>query len=156
MGCGFGYIESLDKMKEIGARIRAEREKAMLSREALAAKLFVSPAVITYWEMGKHRINIDMLRSLAELFQVSEEFLMSGRRAQMEGKGQAERVLEFMQLNDGITQYDAIMELGVLRLASRISDLKHSGHKISGKMEQVTNRYGEKCYVKRYRLEKAG
>ena len=41
-------------------------------------------------------------------------------------------------------------ELGILRLASRINDLKSKGHHIAGHMVDVENRFGEKIKVKRY------
>ena len=63
---------------------------------------------------------------------------------------QTDRVLAYIREFGSITQYDALMDLGVMRLASRISDLKRQGYTITGKMEAVKNRYGEKCYVKRY------
>lgn len=56
---------------------------------------------------------------------------------------QAERVLRLEALND----------LGVMRLASRISDLKKQGYPIASEIEAVKNRYGENCYIKRYRLQ---
>ena len=63
---------------------------------------------------------------------------------------QTDRVLAYIRQFGSITQYEAMMDLGVMRLASRISDLKKQGYVITGKMEAVKNRYGEKCYVKRY------
>ena len=57
---------------------------------------------------------------------------------------QCGRIVQYMQTHGGITQFEAIGELGVLRLASRIHDLKDAGYSI---------RYNEKCRVKRYRLE---
>lgn len=66
---------------------------------------------------------------------------------------QTDRVLAYIREFGSITQYDALMDLGVMRLASRISDLKRQGYTINGKMESVKNRYGEKCYVKRYSVE---
>ena len=59
---------------------------------------------------------------------------------------QAERVLEY------ITQLEALQELGCMRLASRISDLKKLGYPITSNVEAVKNRYGENCYIKRYSL----
>lgn len=64
---------------------------------------------------------------------------------------QAERVLAYMREFGSITQLEALKELGVMRLASRISDLKRQGYAIESKPEAVINRYGEKCYIKRYR-----
>ena len=52
-----------------------------------------------------------------------------------------------------LTQIEALEELGVLRLASRINDLKNAGHCIHKQMIEVTNRFGEKCRVAQYRLQ---
>lgn len=66
---------------------------------------------------------------------------------------QNERVLAYMREHGGITQLEALNVIGVMRLASRISDLKRRGYNITSKMETVKNRYGEKCSVKRYALD---
>lgn len=62
------------------------------------------------------------------------------------------RILEYMARHGSITQLEALNELGVARLASRICDLKMRGYPIHSKMEKVTNRHGEICRIKRYRL----
>ena len=54
---------------------------------------------------------------------------------------QNERVLEYMRENNGITQLEALRDLGVMRLASRVSDLRKQGYNIVGKREAVVNRY---------------
>lgn len=63
---------------------------------------------------------------------------------------QTDRVLAYIREFGSITQLEALRDLGVFRLASRISDLKRQGYSITGKMESVKNRYGENCYIKRY------
>lgn len=65
---------------------------------------------------------------------------------------QAQRVLDYMQEFGSITQLEALKDLGVMRLASRISDLKKDGYIIESKPEAVKNRWGENCYIKRYSL----
>jgi hypothetical protein len=65
---------------------------------------------------------------------------------------QAERVLEYIEERGSITQLEALQEIGVMRLASRISDLKKLGYPITSNVEAVKNRYGENCYIKRYSL----
>lgn len=65
---------------------------------------------------------------------------------------QAERVLEYIEEKGSITQLEALQEIGVMRLASRISDLKKLGYPITSNVEAVKNRYGENCYIKRYSL----
>lgn len=66
---------------------------------------------------------------------------------------QNQRILEYMDEFGSITQLSALRDLGVMRLASRISDLKRKGYLITSDIETVTNRYGEKCHIKRYSLQ---
>lgn len=65
---------------------------------------------------------------------------------------QAQRVLDYIQEHGSITQLTALNELGVFRLASRISELKKRGYSIESKFVSVSNRYGEECRVKQYSL----
>ena len=65
---------------------------------------------------------------------------------------QAERILAYIEEFGSITQYEALKELGVMRLASRISDLKKQGVPIRGEVISVKNRFDEDCYIKRYSL----
>lgn len=62
------------------------------------------------------------------------------------------RILEYMEKHGSITQYEALAELGVMRLASRISELRKRGWEIEWEWAEVLNRYGEKCRVKKYSL----
>ena len=63
---------------------------------------------------------------------------------------QAELVLAYMEEFGGITQLEALRDLGVMRLASRISDLRKAGFVIRDTRETVKNRFGEPCSIKRY------
>ena len=65
---------------------------------------------------------------------------------------QAERVLAYIEKFGSITQYEALADLGVMRLASRISELKKQGYPITSKVEPVRNRFDETCHIKRYSL----
>lgn len=65
---------------------------------------------------------------------------------------QNERIIEYIKRFGSITQLEALQDLGVMRLASRISDLRSLGYPILSETEVVKNRYGEKCHVKRYRI----
>ena len=69
---------------------------------------------------------------------------------------QAERVLDYINDFGSITQMDALNDLGVMRLASRISDLKKMGYPITSNVEPVKNRYGEVCHIKRYSMRSGG
>lgn len=64
---------------------------------------------------------------------------------------QAQRVLDYIREFGSISQIEALKELGVMRLASRIADLRRSGYDIIGETVAVKNRFEETCYIKRYR-----
>lgn len=66
---------------------------------------------------------------------------------------QNQRILDYIAEFGSITQFDALKDLGVMRLASRISDLKRLGYPIESKTEAVKNRYNETCHIKRYSLQ---
>ncbi len=65
---------------------------------------------------------------------------------------QAQRVLAYIEKFGSITQYEALSDLGVMRLASRISDLKKNGYPIKSETVAVKNRFEETCYIKPYSL----
>lgn len=66
---------------------------------------------------------------------------------------QRQRVLDYMHQFGSITQHQASLDLGVSRLASRISELKKMGIPVVSEFEPVKNRFGETCHVKRYSVE---
>lgn len=70
----------------------------------------------------------------------------------MNKQTQAERVLDYMQHFGSITPLEAMRDLGIMRLASRITDLRRAGYAIVREMVEVINRYGQKTRVARYSL----
>ena len=66
---------------------------------------------------------------------------------------QVERVMLYMQKHGSITQFEAMNDLGVMRLASRISDIKKSGTPVYKKSIKVKNRFNEEATVTRYSLD---
>lgn len=65
---------------------------------------------------------------------------------------QTQRILAYIEQFGSITALEAMMDLGIMRLASRISDLKKEGYIIKSETIAVKNRFGEDCYVKQYSL----
>lgn len=63
-----------------------------------------------------------------------------------------ELIIAYLMEFGSITQLEALRDLGCMRLASRISDLKRMGYKITSETETVKNRFGDNCHIKRYRL----
>jgi len=67
-------------------------------------------------------------------------------------KSQNNRVKQWLETGKPITQFEAMQNLGIMRLASRINDLRNQGCKIEKKLVTAENRFGEKCRVAQYRL----
>lgn len=65
---------------------------------------------------------------------------------------QEEKVIDYLRDFGSITALEAMRDLGIMRLASRISDLRANGYPIVRDMVSVKNRYGETTRVARYRL----
>lgn len=63
---------------------------------------------------------------------------------------QCDRIKKYIEDFGSITTLEAFTELGVVRLGARISEMRADGVPIEDKPETVTNRYGEKCHIKRY------
>jgi len=66
---------------------------------------------------------------------------------------QTDKVLDYMRRNGSITQFDALLELGCMRLASRINDLRNRGLEIATKMIDVATRSGTVAKIACYKLE---
>jgi hypothetical protein len=65
---------------------------------------------------------------------------------------QSQRILRHLEDYGSITQMDAIRDYGIMRLASRVNDLRREGHPIITERVEGRNRYGERCHWARYRM----
>lgn len=67
---------------------------------------------------------------------------------------QCEQILHHMQTLGSITSLEAMQKYGIMRLASRITDLRRRGIAITKQIVKGKNRYGEATSYAAYRLEK--
>jgi hypothetical protein len=67
---------------------------------------------------------------------------------------QADRVRDYIAEFGSITQLEALRDLGVMRLASRITDLRKEGVAIKRESIPVKTRFGTVSYVARYSFAK--
>ena len=65
---------------------------------------------------------------------------------------QCEKVLEYMRQFGSITQLEALQDIGCMRLASRISDLRQQGVAIGRRIKTGKNRYGDSVSFAEYYL----
>lgn len=66
---------------------------------------------------------------------------------------QNERVYHYMKDFGSITQAQAFYDLGVSRLAARISELRQRGIPIKSEHKAGKNRYGETVYFSEYSIK---
>lgn len=79
---------------EFNEKLQNLRKSSGWTQQELADKLYVSRTAVSKWESGKGYPNIDSLKSLAALFSVSVDDLLSGGElltiAESDGKARAE------------------------------------------------------------------
>lgn len=63
---------------ELGERLKTQRQKAQLSQEELADRVYVSRQTISNWENNKTYPDVNSLVLLSEIFQVSLDILIKG------------------------------------------------------------------------------
>ena len=67
---------------------------------------------------------------------------------------QGERIVKYMQDYGTITPMEAFSDLGITKLATRVSELRREGVKINKEPVERKNRYGEPVRYMQYSLEK--
>ena len=65
---------------------------------------------------------------------------------------QCDRILRHLKDYGSITSLEAVTEYGIMRLASRINDLRAQGLAIVSETKTGKNRYGETTHFAVYRL----
>lgn len=69
---------------------------------------------------------------------------------------QCETILRHLRDYGSITSLEAMQEYGIMRLASRVSDLKKAGVAIRAETVSGQNRYGERTCFARYSITGEG
>lgn len=65
---------------------------------------------------------------------------------------QSDMVLAYMRDNGSITPWEALREIGCMRLGARIYDLRMAGHEIHAENVREKNRWGRTVCYARYTL----
>jgi len=71
-------------------------------------------------------------------------------------KTQIERISEYMDWFGHITPLEAMKDLGCMRLAARICDMKRMGYKIKSERVKDKNRFGETISYMKYSKDPKG
>lgn len=68
-------------------------------------------------------------------------------------KPQTRRVFDYMKLHGSITPKQAEEDLGCMRLAARIAEIKEEGYPVKAEIVTAKNRHGDKIRFARYTYE---
>lgn len=66
---------------------------------------------------------------------------------------QCDKIMRHIEEYGSITTMEAVMEYGIMRLASRVTELKAQGIPIVAEIVPGRNRYGEKIYYAKYKIK---
>lgn len=67
---------------------------------------------------------------------------------------QCERIVEYIKQFGSISPVEAFRDLGITKLATRISEMRKDGMKFNQEYMKGKNRFGEAVYYMRYYLPK--
>lgn len=63
---------------------------------------------------------------------------------------QTEMILKYLEENESISAYEAVIELGITQLSARICELQKEGYVFTKTPVKAKNRYGDKVRFIRY------
>ncbi len=78
----------------LGQRIALLRRQAGISQAELAARMGISASAVGMYEQGRREPSVDTLVALSEIFQVSTDYLLTGKIAAPREAGALQKLLE--------------------------------------------------------------
>ena len=108
---------------DFNEKIQQLRRKSGLTQEQLAERLFVSRVTVSKWESGRGYPNIESLKLLAKVLEVSIDELLSTDELLLMGERQMERVKsDFKTLVFGVLDFALVLYLVLPVFAERRGD----------------------------------
>lgn len=65
---------------------------------------------------------------------------------------QGQRILAYIYEHGSISPLEAFRDLGITKLATRVSEMRREGIQFAQEYETMTNRFGEPVHYMRYRM----
>lgn len=86
----------MDQIK-IGKFIQQLRKENNITQEQLGEKLFLNSRSISKWERGENLPDIENIKKLSEIFEVSQEEIMNGERKKSKKEIRKEKIKSFVK-----------------------------------------------------------
>ena len=123
----------------LGEKLKEARKQAGLSQEQLSEKLYVSRTAISKWESGKGYPNIDTLKDISKLFNVTIDDLLSSEEiiniAEEEQKINSKKTNNFIY---GLLDVISILFIFLPIYANKVNDFIYSVPLINSNGTSVT------------------
>ena len=100
------------KMK-MGERIKELRKNKGLNQSKLAKAVNSSTAMISVIEASKSKPTLDLLTELSEFFQVSTDYLLTGKEGTNEISAEEREILDVLRKDEAMT--NAVMEVAKVK-----------------------------------------
>jgi transcriptional regulator with XRE-family HTH domain len=71
----------------LGKNIKKARERLNMTQSQLGAHFGISPQAVSQWEKGEDRPDIEKLPKLAQILEVSVDWLLTGHEAALDPEG---------------------------------------------------------------------
>jgi len=82
---------------KVGKFIQQLRKEKNITQEQLAEKLFLNSRSISKWERGENLPDIENIKKLSEIFEVSQEEIMNGERKKTKKEIIKEKLKSFLK-----------------------------------------------------------
>ena len=86
----------MDQVK-IGEFIQKLRKEKNMTQEELAQKIYLNSRSISKWERGQNLPDIENIKKLSEIFNVSQEEIMNGERVKTKREIRKEKIKNFIK-----------------------------------------------------------
>ncbi len=100
-----------DKEMEFSEKLQKLRKKSNLTQEGLAEKLFVSRVTVSKWETGRGYPNLDSLKAMAQIFNVSIDELLCEENKMESVGGKPDDSKNLVSLILGLVDFSTILLL---------------------------------------------
>lgn len=119
----------------MGSRIKQLREKRGLIQEMLAAKLGITQQMLSKYERDVTLIKVDVLKKIAEYFNVTTDYLLGVSDVKRDLQGQMkenetlDEYYDLVEVYKELDQYDQEMIWSIMQMVRKTSEMRKKNKK---------------------------
>ncbi len=119
----------------MGSRIKQLREKRGLIQEMLAAELGITQQMLSKYERDTTLIKVDVLKKIAEYFNVTTDYLLgvSDVKRDLQGQMKVNETLDeyydLVEVYKELDQYDQEMIWSIMQMVRKTSEMRNKNNR---------------------------